>query len=154
MSLYMSIPVFDKRDVSLTFGPFQQVDLQNCLRWCLPPSDQQPHNWPRLLQGLHCPAVNHLRHVHIVHTQHTVIHSVDRKVRTHITTAAWSTRNSNSVIRCRGGAGRDHAMANVIRILRSTWKSSPYHNFCMLRLWFFQWIITLRKHTEPGGRGL
>lgn len=64
-------------DVSLTFGPFQQVDLQNCLRWGLPSSDQQPHHWPRLLQGLHCSAVNHLRHVHIIHTQHAVIHPVE-----------------------------------------------------------------------------
>lgn len=72
--------VCDKWDVSLTFGPFQQVDLQNCLGWGLPPSDQQPHHWSRLLEGLHRSAVNHLGHVHIVYTQHAVIHPADGKV--------------------------------------------------------------------------
>lgn len=64
--------------VLLTFGPFKQVNLQNGLRWGLPPSDQQPNHWPRLLQGLHCPAMNHLRHIHVIHTQHTVIHAAER----------------------------------------------------------------------------
>lgn len=74
--------VGDNWDMSLTFWPFQQVDLQNCLGWGLPSSDQQPHHWTRLLQGFYRSAVNHLRHVHIVHTQHTVIHPVEGKVLT------------------------------------------------------------------------
>lgn len=79
-------PSCDKWDVSLTFGPFQQVDLQNRLGRGLSPSDQQPHHWPRFLQGFYRPAVNHLRHIHIVHTQHTVIHPAEEKYISHTCT--------------------------------------------------------------------
>lgn len=79
INLHISVLVCDKWDISLTFGPFQQVDLQNRLRWGLPPSDQQPHHWPRLLQGFHRPAVNHLGHVHVVHAEHAVIHPMEGK---------------------------------------------------------------------------
>lgn len=73
----ISISARDEWDGSLTFGPFQQVDLQDRLGWRLPPSDQQPHHWPRLLQGLHRPTVNHLGHVHFVHPQHAVVHAAE-----------------------------------------------------------------------------
>lgn len=69
--------------ISLTFWPFKQVDFQNRLGWGLPPSNQQPHHWACLLQGLHRPAVNHLRHIHVIHTQHAVIYPVEGKVLTY-----------------------------------------------------------------------
>lgn len=66
----------------LTFGSFEQVDLQDCLRRGLPPSNQQPHHRPRLLQSFHCPTMNHLRHIDVVHTQHTVVDPAPREIQT------------------------------------------------------------------------
>lgn len=71
---------FEAVRLPLTFWPFQQVDLQNRLGRGLSSSDQQPHHWPRLFQGLHCPAVHHFRHVHIVHTQHAVVHPGEERI--------------------------------------------------------------------------
>ena len=58
----------------LTFGPLQQVNLQDGLGRGLAPPHQEPHHGARLLQGLHRPAVHHLRHVHLVDPQHAVVH--------------------------------------------------------------------------------
>lgn len=83
--------------VSLTFWPFKKVDLQNCFGRGLPSSDQQPHHWPRLLQGLHCSAVNHFRHVHIVHTQHTVVYPGEEKILTPIAYTSLCTRQEGKL---------------------------------------------------------
>lgn len=65
--------LWDSGSSLLTFGPLEEVDLQDGLWWGLSSPDQEPDHGPGLLQGLHRPAVDHLGHVHLVHTQHTVV---------------------------------------------------------------------------------
>lgn len=123
--LYVS---FEAVRLPLTFRPLQQVDLQNRLGRGLSSSDQQPHHWPRLFQGLHCPAVHHFRHVHIVHAQHAVVHPGEGRI-----LEPFPVHNFEQ-------EARKESILRVIRNLQSTPKSTPYDHF----LCIFQSLVLLQ----------